>query len=168
MAKQIRVVVADDYAPVREGLKLFLETDQGLTVVGEADSGKGAIAAVLRYRPDILLLDSEIQEGASAELVRSVKRVWSAVGVLALTTFPDDVYSRALLKAGAEGCVSKLDDPDTLVRTLWAVVAAHRKGHVRSVARRREHRRQLKWHTRQEMLPQKGRNAVAPRHPALV
>ncbi len=123
MKDPIRVVIADDHPGVRAGLRLFVETDESLSVVAEADSGPAAVAAVLRYRPAVLLLDSEMSDAGAAQLIRTVKHACAGVPILALTTFPDDRYARTLLNSGAEGYVSKLDDCETLVRALKAVAA---------------------------------------------
>ncbi len=121
MERPIRVVVADAHPLVRAGLRIFVETDQDLAVVAEADSGASAIAAVLSYHPDVLLLDSQMPDRCGVELIRSVKSAFSKVRVLALTTFPDVIYEQALLNAGAEGCSSKCADCAELIRALRAV-----------------------------------------------
>ncbi len=123
MERPIRVVVADAHPLVRVGLRLFVETDQDMAVVGEADSGASAIAAVLSYHPDVLLLDSQMPDHCGVELIRSVKHAFSKVRVLALTTFPDVIYEQALLNAGAEGCSSKCADCGELLGALWSVAA---------------------------------------------
>jgi DNA-binding NarL/FixJ family response regulator len=128
MESPIRVVVADDHPLVRAGLRLFVESDRELAVVGEADSGESAIAAVISYRPDVLLLDSQMPDCSGTKLVRAVKQAWPAVRILALTTFPDAVHAQMLLDAGAEGCSSKCADCGDLLLALRQVMSVPSEG----------------------------------------
>jgi DNA-binding NarL/FixJ family response regulator len=116
----IRVVLADDHAVVRQGLRTFLDLQDDIEVVAEAGDGAGAVEAALRTDPDVVLLDLVMPGldglGALARLRESRARV------LVLTSFGDDDKLFAALRGGAAGYLLKDVEPSELVR---AIRAAH-------------------------------------------
>jgi len=104
----IEIVLAEDHALVREGLRTMLELESDLTVVSEASTGTEALAAVARHSPDVLVLDIQMPELDGLEVLERLSRT-AAPGpaVLVLTTFEEDEYVFRALRAGAAGFLLK-------------------------------------------------------------
>jgi len=117
----IRVVLADDHAVVRKGIREFLEEAHGITVVAEASNGREALAAVEEHRPDVAVLDIQMPEMSGIEATRRIKARFPDVRVLVLTAYDDDPYVFALIQAGASGYVLKTAGADELVEAVRAV-----------------------------------------------
>jgi DNA-binding NarL/FixJ family response regulator len=117
-----RVVIADDQALVRGGFRLILDTP-GIPVVAEAADGKEAVAAVLKHRPDVVLMDIRMPEMDGLEATRRIleSRPGQSVRVIVLTTFDLDQYVYAALAAGASGFLLKDVSPEHLVAAVRLV-----------------------------------------------
>ena len=117
-----RVVIADDQALVRGGFRLILST-AGIPVVAEAADGKEAIAAVLKHRPDVVLMDIRMPVMDGLEATRRIleSRPGQDVRVIMLTTFDLDQYVYAALAAGASGFLLKAVSPEHLVAAVLLV-----------------------------------------------
>ena len=117
-----RVVIADDQALVRGGFRLILST-AGIPVVAEAADGKEAIAAVLKHRPDVVLMDIRMPVMDGLEATRRIleSRPGQDVRVIMLTTFDLDQYVYAALAAGASGFLLKTVSPEHLVAAVLLV-----------------------------------------------
>lgn len=107
MSEPIRVLLVDDQALFRESLAMLLSAQDGITVVGEAPNGAAALALVATLRPDVVLMDLRmpVLDGVSA--TRQLRAAFTAVQVIALTTFDDDADVAAALGAGAIGYLLK-------------------------------------------------------------
>ncbi len=121
----IRVLIVDDHRLVRQGLRLILDTEPGIEVVGEAENGEVAVEAVRSKRPDVVCMDLQMPVldgvGATSRITADPELAQSRV--LVLTTFRDDQSVRDALAAGASGFLLKNAPPETLVdaiRTLHA------------------------------------------------
>lgn len=117
---KLRVVIADDHAPTRAGVRHALETD-GLEVVAEASDGPKAVAAALEGKPDVCLLDIHMPGGgiaAAAEITLALPQ--TAVVMLTASRDDDDLF--AALRAGASGYLLKDMDPDRLAAALRGVL----------------------------------------------
>jgi DNA-binding NarL/FixJ family response regulator len=119
----IRVAVADDEALVRFGLRVLLETEDDLTVVGEADDGRAAVELVRRTRPDVVLLDVRMPGTDGLQALRAIMAApeLAATRVLVLTTFELDEYVFEALRAGASGFLIKDTEPAELLRAVRVV-----------------------------------------------
>ena len=117
-----RVVIADDQALVRGGFRLILNS-AGIPVVAEAADGKEAIAAVLKHRPDVVLMDIRMPVMDGLEATRRIleSRPGQDVRVIMLTTFDLDQYVYAALAAGASGFLLKTVSPEHLVAAVLLV-----------------------------------------------
>lgn len=120
-AGAIRVVLADDHAVVRFGIRQFLELASGITVVAEASDGDAALHLVRQHRPDVLVLDIQMPGKSGIDVARSLRAERLPIGILVLTAFDDEPYVRAVLQAGANGYVLKTADADDIVRAVHAV-----------------------------------------------
>ncbi len=119
----IRVLLADDHAVVRKGIREFLEEDGGVTVVAEAADGAEAVRLVGELRPAVALLDVQMPRVNGIEATRQIKAACPEVRVLILTAYDEDPYVFALLRAGADGYILKNADPDDLVAAVKTVAA---------------------------------------------
>lgn len=117
----IRVVLADDHAVVRKGIREFLEQSGNIRVVAEAADGAEAVALVGEHAPDVAVLDVQMPGLTGIEATRRIKTEFPAVRVLILTAYDDDPYIFALLQAGASGYVLKTADSGELVNAVRAV-----------------------------------------------
>ena len=119
--KPIRVVLADDHAVVRKGIREFLEEDPEIRVVAEASDGEEAVALIARERPDVIVLDIQMPKLNGMEATRRVKKEFPHTRVLMLTAYDDDPYIFAALQAGANGYLLKTSGSDELVRAVHAI-----------------------------------------------
>jgi DNA-binding NarL/FixJ family response regulator len=117
----IRVVLADDHAVVRKGIREFLEAEEDIRVVAEAADGAEAVALVAEHQPEVAVLDIQMPILTGIEATRRIKAEHPDVRVLVLTAYDDDPYIFALLQAGASGYVLKTADSGELVRAVRAV-----------------------------------------------
>jgi DNA-binding NarL/FixJ family response regulator len=118
MTNSIRVILADDHAVVRAGIRQFLDQAADIRVVAEADSGQAAQQLVAREKPDVAVLDIQMPQGSGIEVTRWVRANYPAVGVLILTAYDDDPYVMAVLQAGANGYVLKTAAPADIVQAV--------------------------------------------------
>jgi DNA-binding NarL/FixJ family response regulator len=114
----IRVLLADDHAIVRAGIRQFLEHAGDIRVVAEADDGEMAIRLIQQKQPDVAVLDIQMPNSSGIEVTRWVRANTPGVGVLILTAFDDDPYVMAVLQAGANGYVLKTASPADLIRAV--------------------------------------------------
>jgi two-component system, NarL family, response regulator LiaR len=122
VAEPIRVLIVDDHAVVREGLRAFLELQEGIEVADEAADGNEAIAAAARLRPDVILMDLVMPELDGVAAMRLLRERVPEARVIVLTSFLDDDKLLPALRSGAAGYLLKNADPAEVAR---AVRAAH-------------------------------------------
>ena len=115
-----RVVIADDQTLVRGGFRLILSS-AGIPVVAEAADGKQAVAATLKHRPDVVLMDIRMPEMDGLEATRRILAARADVRIIILTTFDLDQYVYAALSAGASGFLLKDVSPEHLVAAVRLV-----------------------------------------------
>ena len=121
MDNVIHVLLADDHAVVRKGIRQVLEEPGDIKVIAEADNGVEALHLIEEHRPDVAVLDIRMPEVTGVEATRKVKEHFPQVRVLILTAYDDDPYVFALLQAGADGYVLKTASGDELVRAVRTV-----------------------------------------------
>lgn len=115
------VLIADDQALVRVGLRKILESEPGMTVAGEAADGEDAIAAARRLRPDVVLMDIRMPVLDGIEATRRIIRAQPGTRVLILTTFGLDGYVYDALRAGASGFMLKDAPPEEIAAAVRIV-----------------------------------------------
>jgi DNA-binding NarL/FixJ family response regulator len=128
---KIRVLLADDHAVVRAGIRQFLEHAGDIDVTAEADDGEAAKELIQQYHPDVAVLDIQMPKASGIEVTRWVRSHMREVGVLVLTAFDDDPYVMAVLQAGANGYVLKTASPLEIIQAVRDVHAG--KSAVNSV-----------------------------------
>jgi DNA-binding NarL/FixJ family response regulator len=122
-AAPIRVLLVDDDALVRSGLRMMLSGSPRVEVVGEADDGRGALAAVDRHRPDVVLMDIRMPQLDGIAATRLLRAQPAPPHVLVLTTFDADELVLQALRAGAAGFLLKDTPPPEIVRAIELVAA---------------------------------------------
>jgi DNA-binding NarL/FixJ family response regulator len=121
----IRVVLADDHAVVRAGIRQFLEQDGDIQVVAEADDGEMAKTLITEHQPDVAVLDIQMPEATGIEVTQWVRDNQLEVGLLILTAYDDSPYVMAVLQAGANGYVLKTASPSEIIRAVRDVHAGN-------------------------------------------
>jgi NarL family two-component system response regulator LiaR len=117
----IRVLIADDHAVVRQGLRTFLELQDDIEVVADACDGEEAVAAARDDRPDVVLMDLVMPGVDGIEATRRILRERPGTRVIALTSFLDDDKVLPAVRAGAAGYLLKDVEPGELVRAIHTV-----------------------------------------------
>jgi len=119
--KKARVLLVDDHAILREGIKALLEKQENIEVVAEAANGREAVSKVVQFHPDVVVLDISMPLMDGLEATRQMKRESPDVKILVLTMHDDEEYFFQLLRAGASGYVTKRAVSRDLVSAIEAV-----------------------------------------------
>jgi two-component system response regulator NreC len=113
-----KLLLVDDHAVVRSGLRMLLDGEEDVEIVGEAGTASEAINAVATLKPDVVLLDIGLPDMSGIEAAREVKRLWPSIAVVALTIHEDQEYFFNMLQAGASGYVPKRAAPEELLTAI--------------------------------------------------
>jgi len=116
----IRLLLVDDHAVVRSGLKMLLENEHDVEIIGEASSASEAIEATLRLKPNLILMDIGLPDLSGIDATREIKKRVSDVSIVALTIHEDEEYFFKMLEAGASGYVPKRAAPEELITAIRA------------------------------------------------
>jgi DNA-binding NarL/FixJ family response regulator len=119
----IRIVIADDQALIRDGLKTVLDLEEDMEVIGTAVNGVEAFDAIKNLEPDILLLDIRMPIMGGVECVREIKRICTPTKVIMLTTFNDEEYIMSAIAAGACGYLLKDIEVAELIEAIHDALA---------------------------------------------
>lgn len=121
-----RVLIADDHALVRSGLRQFLAMDPSIVEIGEAGSGSNTLD-MLRAKPwDLLLLDIFMPDRSGLDILARVRALYPNTRILVLSGYPERQYAISVLRAGANGFLSKESAPEELLKAVKTVVAGRR------------------------------------------
>lgn len=115
---EIRLLLVDDHAVVRTGLRMLLESHTDMKIVGEASNGAEALELCKRLDPDVVVMDLILPDISGIEITRRIKQSLPQVNVVALTIHEDQEYFFETLRAGASGYVPKRAAPEELVNAI--------------------------------------------------
>ncbi len=135
MTDKISLLITDDHALVRQGIRAFLELQPDLTVIGEADSGETAVRMAAELVPDVMLMDLVMPGIGGVEATRQVKQVSPHSQIIVLTSYHEDEYIFPALRAGALSYVLKDVGPDELADTVRKAARGESVLHPRVAAR---------------------------------
>ncbi|MCG3141643.1 MAG: Oxygen regulatory protein NreC [Anaerolineae bacterium] len=119
----MRLLLVDDHAIVRAGLRMLLEAHPDMEIIGECENGQDAIRRALELKPDVILMDVGLPDIPGYDATRAIKKELPAVIILALTMHESDEYFFEMLNAGASGYVPKKAAPTELVNAIRVVYA---------------------------------------------
>jgi DNA-binding NarL/FixJ family response regulator len=120
---KLRIMLAEDHETVREGLKMIVDAQDDMEVMGVAGDGLEAVARAQQLLPDVLVMDVSMPKLNGLKATQKLKEVCPQVKVLTLSRHADDGYVRALLGAGARGYVLKQSAPSELIHAIRAVAS---------------------------------------------
>ncbi|MGD8997515.1 MAG: response regulator transcription factor [Anaerolineae bacterium] len=118
MSEEIRILIADDHAVVREGLRALIEAEPGMTLVAEAADGAEAVQKNRALKPDVTLLDLVMPRKGGIEAIREIKEQNPRARILVITSFAEDEKVFPAIKAGAQGYLLKDASPRELLRAI--------------------------------------------------
>jgi DNA-binding NarL/FixJ family response regulator len=121
MSRKLRLLLVDDHAVVREGLRALLGNDERFEIVGEAADGMSALSLSQHLHPDVVVMDVSLPGMNGAQVTRRLKEVMPDVRTLALTVHEEGGYLRSLMDAGASGYVLKRSAASELLRAVEVV-----------------------------------------------
>ncbi|OGX08654.1 MAG: hypothetical protein A3K11_11280, partial [Nitrospirae bacterium RIFCSPLOWO2_12_FULL_63_8] len=161
--KSIGVLLVDDHAVVREGLKMVLARDPQIKVVGEAGTADAAVAEAKRLKPDVILMDIRLPGTDGVQACSDILEQWPQMRVLFLTSFADDDTVLAAVLAGAHGYLIKEIGVETLVDSIKRVAAGE------SILDPAATKRVLSWVKTQSAMPSDpGREPLSPQEQRVV
>jgi two-component system response regulator NreC len=115
-----RLLLVDDHAVVRSGLRMLLENESDVKIVGEVGTAAEALQAASQLKPDVVLMDIGLPDMSGIEATRQLKKLFPDMAVVALTIHEDEEYFFKMLEAGACGYVPKRAAPDELLTAIRA------------------------------------------------
>jgi two-component system response regulator NreC len=115
-----RLLLVDDHAVVRSGLRMLFENEQDIEIVGEADNASDALQEARRLKPDVILMDIGLPDMSGIDATREIKRHLPDAAIVALTIHEDEEYFFKMLEAGASGYVPKRAAPEELLTAIRA------------------------------------------------
>lgn len=125
MSEKLRVLVVEDHQTVREGVKLLVNAQSDMEVIGEAGDGEVAIKEAVRLSPDIVLMDISMPTLNGLKATKRLRNVCPDIKILMLTRHTDDGYLQQLLGAGANGYVLKQSAPNELINAIRTIGAGN-------------------------------------------
>ncbi|MGA9288236.1 MAG: response regulator transcription factor [Anaerobacillus sp.] len=126
---KINLLLADDHLMVRKGLRLFLQSQKDIEIVGEASNGLEAVTLAKELNPDIILMDLIMPGMDGIEATKELKKDFPSIKIIMLTSFSDQDHVLPAIRAGAEGYQLKDIDPDELIFTIREAYAGKRHLH---------------------------------------
>lgn len=135
MENEIRILICDDHAVVREGLRALITTEPDMIIAGEAADGENAVVAFRELRPDVTLLDMVMPRMDGVEALKQILSEFPGARILILTSFSEDEMVFPAIKSGALGYLLKDSSPEELIRAIRSVNRGEASLHP-SIARR--------------------------------
>ncbi|NWG29285.1 MAG: response regulator transcription factor [Ignavibacteriaceae bacterium] len=122
-AEKIRILIADDHAIVREGLKQIVAEEKDIVVAGEAENAKGLMDLLAKEKWNLVVLDINMPGKSGLEALKDIKSIYPDLPVLILSMFSEDQYGIRAIKAGASGYLKKVSAPTELVTAIRKIVS---------------------------------------------
>ena len=124
-----RILIVDNHPAIREGLRSILYIHPNFNIVGEAADGMEALNSVDRLRPDLILMDLSMPRMDGITATREIKKKWPGTKILAFTSHNAPEYRTAVLKAGADGYLSKDSSRAELIQFIEDILDGKQRGH---------------------------------------
>jgi DNA-binding NarL/FixJ family response regulator len=125
LVESIRVILANNHAMVREGIRQFLEQAKDILIVGEAEDGEIALELIKQFEPHVAVLDIQMSKLSSLQILQEICTHRLPVGVLILTSFDDEATMSIELTTAARGFVLKTASPNEIINAVRKVYAAY-------------------------------------------
>ena len=138
----ISILLADDHAVVRQGLRMLLQGESGIEILGEAENGAEAVALAEKLQPTVVLMDVAMPHMNGAQATRQIRRASPSTQIVVLSSYSDDRIVDELLDAGVSGYIVKWAAATEVLKAIRDVVAGNQYFSP-EIARRLNHRRQL-------------------------
>lgn len=121
-SRQIRILLVDDHAIVREGYRSLLQKQDDMTVVGEACDGNEAYARYQETEPDIVIMDLTMPGQGGLEAIARIRQRYASAKILVFSMHQNATFAQQATRAGARGYITKSSDPESLVRAIYEVM----------------------------------------------
>ena len=122
----INVIIADDHAVVRKGLRQILEDTTDIKIKDEAVNGSELLEKLKNGKFDVVILDVSLPDMNGLEVLKEIKNLYPSQKVLIFTIYPEDQYAIRLLKSGASGYVNKNSDPEVLINAVRSIAVGRK------------------------------------------
>jgi len=120
-----KIFIVEDHPAFREGLVQIINTEEGLSVCGEAGDAETALIEIPRVKPDLVLVDITLPGKSGLELIREIRSVNQTIKLLVVSMHDESVYANRVLRAGGDGYIMKQEDPSELVNAIHDVLDGH-------------------------------------------
>ncbi|MFZ1701737.1 MAG: response regulator transcription factor [Pyrinomonadaceae bacterium] len=125
MAEKLKILIAEDHQTVREGIRLLVDSQPDMEVVGEAGDGETAVQEAARLSPDLVLMDISMPTLNGLKATKRLRAISPTLKILTLTRHTDDGYLRQVIAAGANGYVLKQSAPTELINAIRSIAAGN-------------------------------------------
>jgi len=122
-----RILLVDDHALLRRGLRSLIETEPDLVVCAEAETRQGGLDAIAASQPDLVIADIRLRDSDGLQMIKDIKRRFPGLPVLALSMHEEATFAERALRAGARGYVTKQELDDTVLTAIRRVLAGKRR-----------------------------------------
>jgi DNA-binding NarL/FixJ family response regulator len=121
--EEVRILLVDDHPLVRESLKAIIQRESDLTVCGEAEDREQALELAAAEEPNLALIDLTLKKSHGLELIKDFGSLWPKTRILVLSMQDESLYAERVIRAGAQGYISKLEKPGKILRAIRDVLA---------------------------------------------
>lgn len=121
-SKKSKVLIVDDHALIREGLKRFLDMEDDLSVCGEAEEGQQALQLIAERKPDVAIVDLGLSGMSGLDLIKNIKKKFPRLPILVLSMHDESIYVERTLRAGARGYIMKRGGSTEVLKALRRVI----------------------------------------------